>query len=142
MGPTMCAPGIARVVADLNITSQTVSTLAITLYVLGLAIGPMFTSPLSEVYGRLPVYHTANVVFVAFNIGTGLSHTTAQFIVFRFLSGCAAGTPMSLGGGTIADLATPAKRGLAMSLFSLGPLTGPVRLSTCCLSSSPCTDTC
>lgn len=133
MAPTMCAPGISGVVADFNITSQSVSTLAITLYVLGIAIGPMFTSPLSEVYGRLPVYHAANVVFVAFIIGCGVSRNLAEFIVFRFLAGCAGGTPMSLGGGTIADLATPARRGLAMSLFSLGPLTGPVSL---CRSSS------
>jgi len=122
----MCAPGISGIVADLNITSETVSTLAVTLYVLGIAVGPMLLSPLSEVYGRLPVYHASNVVFVAFVIGNALSTNIAQFIVFRFISGCAGGVPMALGGGSIADLTPLAKRGLAMTLFSLGPLTGPV----------------
>lgn len=122
----MCAPGIDGLAVDLNITSQTVSTLAITLYVLGLAIGPMFMSPLSEVYGRLPVYHSGNLVFVGFMVGSALSKNIGQFMVFRFISGCAGGTPMALGGGTIADVTTIEQRGLAMALFSLGPLTGPV----------------
>ncbi|WEW56375.1 hypothetical protein PRK78_001818 [Emydomyces testavorans] len=126
MAPTMCAPGIKGLVHDFGISSHTVSTLAITLYVLGIAIGPMFMSPLSEVYGRLPVYHAANVIFIAFMVGSALSKNIGQFMVFRFISGCAGGTPMALGGGTIADVMSPDKRGLAMALFSLGPLAGPV----------------
>jgi multidrug resistance protein len=126
LAPTICAPGITGIVADLNITTETVGTLAITLYVLGIAVGPMAISPLGEVYGRLPVYHIANLVFVAFIIGNALSTNVAQFIVFRFISGCAGGVPMALGGGSIADLTKLPKRGLAMTLFSLGPLTGPV----------------
>lgn len=126
MAATMCAPGIEGLVIDLNISSRTVSTLAITLYVLGIAIGPMLMSPLSEVYGRLPVYHIANLLFVAFVVGNALSKNISQFMVFRFISGCAGGTPMALGGGTIADVTTFEKRGVAMALFSLGPLAGPV----------------
>ena len=122
----MCAPGIDGLVVDFSISSQTVSTLAITLYVLGIAIGPMFMSPLSEVYGRLPVYHIANLFFVAFVVGNTLSKNIGQFMVFRFISGCAGGTPMALGGGTIADVTLMENRGIAMALFSLGPLAGPV----------------
>ncbi|KAJ5915839.1 MFS transporter [Penicillium verhagenii] len=126
MAPTMCAPGVAQIAADLHITSTVVSTLAITLYVLGISIGPMFTSPLSEIYGRVPVYHGTMFVFVMFIIGDALSKTTAQYMVFGFISGCAGGTPMALGGGSIADLTTIQERAMAMALFSLGPLAGPV----------------
>ncbi|KAK8029362.1 hypothetical protein PG991_006418 [Apiospora marii] len=126
MAPTMCAPGIEQVVHEFDIASPTVSTLAITLYVLGLGVGPMLSSPLSEVYGRLPVYHTANIVFLAFFVGNALSQNVAQFMVFRFISGFAGGTPMALGGGSIADVTSLQTRASAMGLFSLGPLTGPV----------------
>lgn len=122
----MCAPGITGVIADFDISSQSVSTLAVTIYLLGLALGPLFLSSLSEMYGRLPVYHGANFVFVAFIIGTAVSKSTAEFMIFRFLSGCAGGMPLALGGGTIADVTPPSERGLATALFSLGPLAGPV----------------
>ncbi|KAL3472237.1 putative MFS transporter [Aspergillus californicus] len=126
MAPTMCAPAIQDIAADFQITSTAISTLAITLYVLGIAIGPMFMSPLSEVYGRVPIYHAASVIFVVFIIGNALSQNAAQFMVFRFFSGCAGGTPMALGGGTIADITTLEDRASAMVLFSMGPLAGPV----------------
>ncbi|GJN75989.1 hypothetical protein PLICBS_010100 [Purpureocillium lilacinum] len=126
MAPTMCAPGIDDIARDFHIESPAVSTLAITLYVLGIAVGPMLMSPLSEVYGRLPIYHASNAIFVVFVIASALARSLPQFMVFRFLSGCAGGTPMALGGGTIADVTSLEQRASAMSLFSLGPLTGPV----------------
>jgi MFS family permease len=131
MAPTMCAPGAKDIAADLHITSTVLSTLTVTLYVLGLAIGPMFMAPLSEMYGRVPVYHAATTIFVAFVIGNALSKTTAQFMVFRFISGCAGGTPMALGGGTIADITSLQQRAVAMALFSMGPLAGPVSVIFC-----------
>jgi MFS family permease len=137
MAPTICAPGVDKIIADLEVSSTTVGTLAITIYMLGLAIGPMFMSPLSETYGRLPIYHIANIIFVAFIVGNALSKDITQFLIFRFLSGCAGGTPMALGGGTIADLTSIERRGAAMALFSLGPLTGPVSLALLGLESHP-----
>lgn len=126
----MCAPGAKNIAADLKITNTVVATLAVTLYVLGISIGPMFTSPLSEIYGRVPVYHGTTFIFVTFTIGGALSKTTPQYMIFRFISGCAGGTPMALGGGSIADLTTLDQRPMAMALFSLGPLAGPVSPDT------------
>lgn len=122
----MCAPAVKGLVVEFDITSPTASTLAVTIYLLGLATGPMFLSPLSEIYGRVPVYHGSSLAFVAFMVGNALSKNIGQFMVFRFFSGCAGGTPMALGGGTIADVTRFENRGIAMALFSLGPLTGPV----------------
>lgn len=130
MAPTMCVPGAPIFLHEFGVTSSTLAQLAITIYVLGLAVGPMILSPLSEAYGRLPIYHVSNLLFLVFLIGCGLSKTVAQFMVFRFISGCMGGVPMPLGGATIADLTEPKARPLAMALFSLGPLTGPVSLIT------------
>ena len=126
MATTMVAPGIDGVLADFHVNSSAISTLAVTIFLLGLALGPMLLSSMGEVFGRLPVYHTANIVFTAFIVGNALSQNIAQFMVFRFLSGCAGGMPLAMGGGTIADVTLPAKRGFATALFSLGPLAGPV----------------
>ena len=129
----MVAPDIEGVLADFNVTSPAISSLAVTIFLLGLALGPMFFSSMGEVFGRLPVYHTANIVFIAFMVGNALSKNIAQLMVFRFLSGCAGGLPLAMGGGTIADLTIPAERGLATALFSLGPLAGPVICFHCTL---------
>lgn len=126
MAATMIAPGIGGVVANFDVRSPAVSSLAITIFLLGLALGPMFFASMGEVYGRLPVYHAANIVFVAFMIGNALSQNIGQFMVFRIISGCAGGMPLAMGGGTIADVTLPANRGFATALFSLGPLAGPV----------------
>jgi hypothetical protein len=54
-GPQCVHPGRNDIAADLHITSIVVSTLTVRLYVLGIAIGPIFMPPLSEMYGRVPV---------------------------------------------------------------------------------------
>ncbi len=48
-----------------------------------------------------------------------------MLIGFRFLAGCVGAVPLAVGGGTIADLLPRDERGLAMSLYSLGPIIGP-----------------
>lgn len=122
----MVAPGIEAVLSDFEADSTTLQSLSVTIFLLGLALGPMFLAPLGEFFGRLPVYHAANITFTAFMLGTGLSTNIAGFMVFRFLAGCAGGMPLNMGGGTIADVTPPADRGFATALFSLGPLAGPV----------------
>ncbi|KAI4252446.1 MAG: hypothetical protein LQ352_004294 [Teloschistes flavicans] len=126
MAITIIAPGIDGVLTTFNVTSSAISSLAVTIFLLGLALGPMIFSSIGDIYGRLPIYHAGDIFFIAFVIGNALSKNIAQFMVFRFLSGCAGGMPLVMGGGTIADVTLPAKRGLATALFSFGPLAGPV----------------
>ncbi|KAI0440062.1 major facilitator superfamily domain-containing protein [Xylaria telfairii] len=123
---TIVAPGISGLIEEFNIQNETVGILAVTIYLLGFALGPLFISAFSEMYGRLVVYHTSNLVFVAFIIGCALSRNTAEYMVFRFISGFAGAAPLTIGGGTIADVIPLQERGLAASLFGLGPLLGPV----------------
>lgn len=106
-----------------------VASLTVSVYVLGYCVGPFLIAPLSEIYGRLMVYHVCNLVYEAFIIGCALSTNASMFLAFRFLCGCAGAAPMAVGGGTIADLFVSAERGKAMALFSMGPLLGPVRTS-------------
>jgi MFS family permease len=49
-----------------------------------------------------------------------------MLIVFRFVAGCVGAAPLTLGGGTIADLMTQAQRAKALSFWVLGPTIGPV----------------
>lgn len=122
----MFAPGAQDLVAEFGITNSVVASLTVTIYLVGFCIGPLFLASLSETFGRLRVYHLCNGTYIAFTVGCALSTDTAMFLVFRFICGCAASGPMSIGGGTIADIHTQAERGKAMALFGIGPLVGPV----------------
>jgi multidrug resistance protein len=122
----MFAPGAPLLMKDLNITSSSVGSLTVSIYVLGFAIGPFILAPLSELYGRLIFYQACNLVYMAFTLGCALSTNSGMFLVFRFICGCAGSAPMTLGGGTVADLFPQEERGGMMGMLALGPTLGPV----------------
>ncbi|RWA07447.1 hypothetical protein EKO27_g7668 [Xylaria grammica] len=126
LASTMFAPGAAQLASEFNITSSILQALTVSLYVLGFAFGPLILAPLSECYGRLPIYYLCNTVYFAFTAGCAFSTNTAMFLVFRFICGSAASGPMTIGGGTIADITPQEQRGKATALFAIGPLLGPV----------------
>jgi MFS family permease len=122
----MYAPGAALLLADFHSTNTTVGALTVTMYLLGFALGPLVIAPLSELYGRLIVYHVCNVLFLAFTIACAVSPDVGMFLAFRFIAGCAGSAPLTIGGGTVADVIPQEKRGAAMAIFAVGPLLGPV----------------
>ena len=81
---------------------------------------------MSELYGRLYVYHVCNVGFILFTVACALAKNMNQLIVFRFFAGAWGIAPITNGGGTIADLMVPEKRGSSMAIWAIGPLLGPV----------------
>ncbi|KAL2851866.1 major facilitator superfamily domain-containing protein [Aspergillus pseudoustus] len=126
LASSMFAPGVPEVMQDFNSSSPTLSTFVVSVYVLGFAFGPLIVAPLSEYYGRAIVYNACNALFVVFNIASAVAPNLASLVVFRFLDGCAGVAPISCGSGTIADLMPPETRGVAIALWSLGPLFGPI----------------
>lgn len=81
---------------------------------------------MSEMYGRLPLYHICNFLFLIFTIACAVSTSLGMLIGFRFLAGSVGAAPLALGGGTIADIIPREKRGFAMTMWVLGPTIGPV----------------
>lgn len=122
----MFAPAVPDMMASFDDDSSAMASLVVSIYVVGFALGPLLLAPLSEIYGRLPVYHASNLLFLAFTVGCALSTRAGMFVAFRLLAGCVGGTPLVLGGGSIADMIPPEKRGLAMTLWGVGQLFGPV----------------
>ncbi|KAF2744929.1 benomyl/methotrexate resistance protein [Sporormia fimetaria CBS 119925] len=126
LGSTMFAPAIGSVMKDFNSTSPLLSSFTVSIWVLGYFFGPLFLAPLSELYGRLPVYLTCNTLFTIFNLATALSPNLTSLIIFRFLAGTCGGCPITIGAGTFGDLIRPQSRGLIIAIWSLGPLMGPI----------------
>lgn len=59
----MFAPGVPELMKEFGNNSSTLGSFVVSVYVLGFAAGPMIFAPLSEMFGRLPLYHIANVCF-------------------------------------------------------------------------------
>lgn len=121
----MFAPGVPDIMADFNSTNPNLATFVVSVYVLGFAFGPLLAAPMSETYGRAICYNIANVAFVIFTIGTALSQNMGMLIGFRFLMGFAGSTPITNGGGSVADMFPVEQRGKAMSIWAMGPILGP-----------------
>ncbi|KAF4814993.1 MFS transporter prlG [Colletotrichum siamense] len=123
---SMPAPAVREILKDFNAADGVLSSLVVSIFNLGFVFGPVLAAPMSELYGRYPAYSISNVLFLACNAACAVSPNLGVLLVFRFLSGCAGAAPLSIGGGTIADVAPPALRGRAVSVYSLAPLLGPV----------------
>ncbi|KAH8899174.1 bicyclomycin resistance protein [Thozetella sp. PMI_491] len=126
LGSSVFAPGVPQLMQDFRSSSTELAAFVVSVYVLGFALGPLLMAPLSEIYGRLWIYHICNICFVAFLIGCALAPSLNALIVFRFFSGVFGSAPLTNGGGTISDIITQEKRGAAMAAFSIGPLLGPI----------------
>jgi multidrug resistance protein len=120
------APGVPQVMRAFDEKSNLMATFVVSVYLLGFAIGPLVIAPMSEMYGRMPIYNACNVLFIVFNIGCALSNSMGMLIAFRLLAGCAGASPLTLGAGTIADMFPMQERAGAMAIYSMGPLLGPI----------------
>lgn len=119
------AASLSQVAADLH-TTPAIVNLTVALYMLSMAIAPLWWSSLSEVFGRRSIYLISFVLFIVFAILCAVSTSIAMLTVMRVLCGGAAASVQAVGAGTIADIWEPIERGQAMSYFYLGPLCGPL----------------
>ncbi|RMD43858.1 hypothetical protein DV735_g1188, partial [Chaetothyriales sp. CBS 134920] len=126
LASSMVAPGVPLVMEEFNNKSETIGSFVVSIYLLGYAIGPLLLAPMSELYGRLPLYHSCNILFAIWTLACALAPNMATLLVFRLFAGIAGSCPLTIGGGSVADVFVASERGTAMSIFALGPLIGPV----------------
>lgn len=110
------SPASTKFSKDLGVSTE-VATLGLSLCVLGFAFGPMTLAPLSEYYGRSPIYIISYGINLLFLVGTALVSTLGGFLVLRFLTGWFSAVTIANFGGTIADLFEPHATGIPMSIF-------------------------
>lgn len=115
-GASGFSPAAADFANDMHVSHQ-VATLGLSMYVLGLAFGPMSLAPLSEYFGRRPVYVVSYAVFLLLLLGTTFVESLPGFLVLRLFSGYFSSVTISNFGGTIADLFHHHDTGPAMSWF-------------------------
>ncbi|KAL7951834.1 major facilitator superfamily domain-containing protein [Trichoderma barbatum] len=102
-----------------------VSDLGLTTFVLGIAFGPMLLSPLSEFYGRRPIYLVSWSMYLIWLIPSAVAKNIATMLVARFFDGLAGSAFLTVSGGTVGDLFARHELQLPMAAFSIAPFVGP-----------------
>lgn len=105
--------------------SEEVSNLVVALFVAGYCVGPLIWAPLSEQYGRRPLFIVTFFVYMCFQMACALSNNAASLIVFRFLGGVFAACPLANSGAVLADMWDPSTLGAATAVFAVAPIAGP-----------------
>ncbi|MCJ1471571.1 hypothetical protein MMC13_000211 [Lambiella insularis] len=123
IGSSLYTPGVPDVMDQFGV-SQTVALLGLSLYVLGLAFGPVLAAPLSETLGRRAVYLISLPLAALFTLGAGFSQTFASLVICRFFAAFLGSPALAVGAGSNADLWRPVDRGTATVLFLLAPFAG------------------
>lgn len=116
VGSAITSPSIATMSKVFGV-GHTVSVLSTSLYIFGFAGGPVVWGPLSEVYGRKPVFFASSFGFLCFSFATATAKDIQTLMICRFFCGFigaagAVATPSSL-----SDMFLKTARGKSMTAF-------------------------
>jgi hypothetical protein len=125
VGSGIIFPTLEQVTRDFN-AQPVIANMTVALYMLSMAIFPLWWSAFSEASGRRSVYIASFALFIVFSVLSAVSQSIGMLIAMRMLAGGAAASVQAVGVGTIADVWESAERGRAMGIFYLGPLCGPL----------------
>ncbi|OQU97896.1 hypothetical protein CLAIMM_03763 isoform 4 [Cladophialophora immunda] len=122
---SITVPATSAFIAEFNV-NRTAALLPETLYMLGLAFGPLIMAPLSEFIGRRWLYLVTSSSIIAFAGGCGAAQNFATLLICRFLCAFLGSAGVAIGAGTILDVWGMEKAGaMARLLFICGPFLGP-----------------
>lgn len=114
-----------QVTTDMHV-SQIVAILGLSLFVGGLGIGPMFLGPMSEFFGRRPIYLTSFTLFTLFLLPCALAPHISVLLLFRFLGGMAGSAFLSVAGGTVGDMFAGPELSAPMMIYTASPFVCPI----------------
>ncbi|KAI3475250.1 hypothetical protein L1887_63361 [Cichorium endivia] len=100
-------------------TTQLVYLAGNTAFLFAVSITPLVLAPLSEVYGRNPIYLSAVLLFTLLYIPQALAKNITTIIVVRWFQGMAASVGNSMVAGSVSDVFHASERGFPMSLYAI-----------------------
>lgn len=105
--------------------SRIVATLGLSLFIMGLGIGPMLLGPLSEFFGRRPIYLVSFSFFFIWIIPSAVARNIQTMLIARFLDGVSGSAFLSVAGGTVGDMYNREQLQLPMLIYTASPFVGP-----------------
>jgi MFS family permease len=102
-----------------------VASYELTVYIIFAGVGPLFIAPLSNVYGRRPIYLLGNLVAGICNVIAGYCTTWTGILITRVFTGIGAGSTVAIGAATVCDMYFMHERGLYMGIYAFFLTNGP-----------------
>ncbi|KAK9322808.1 major facilitator superfamily domain-containing protein [Lipomyces orientalis] len=128
-GSSIFSPATVVIREEFQIGTVT-SILAISLYVLGFASGPLIWGPLSEMYGRRSPILVSTFVSAVFQMAVARSEDIASIMICRFFAGFFGASCLVVVPASFADIFGNKTRGMAIAIFAtcvfIGPLIAPI----------------
>ena len=125
----MYLPALPIVQNDLGITAS-LAQLTLTMTIIGMALGQIFTGPLSDRYGRRGPLFIGLILFTVATAGCALSENIGWFLVFRFLAGFAGASGIVIARAIARDVCEGPELtrffALLMMVNGLAPIIAPV----------------
>ena len=78
------APSVSLILNDCHSQDRLYTTLLVYIYEIGEALRPLVIAPLSEAYGRLPVWHVTYLLFIYYVMGCAKSTDLGMLIYSTF----------------------------------------------------------
>lgn len=127
---TIYFPLINLLSAQYNTSIQAIN-LTVTLYVVFQGIAPSFFSPLSDTWGRRPVFIVTFSIYTLASIGLAFtSQNYAALLLLRAVQSIGGSAVLSLSYAVVADVAVHGERGKILAPMlaatNLGPCIGPI----------------
>ncbi|KAJ3580319.1 hypothetical protein NPX13_g234 [Xylaria arbuscula] len=112
-------------------TSAQAINLTLTIYIIFQGIFPVIFGPLSDYYGRRPLFLLTLLLYVIGNVGLSLNKQSyAVLLIIRAIQSLGASAAYAISFGVVADLCPPSERGRMLGPISmalnLGACVGPV----------------
>ncbi|TKY88092.1 hypothetical protein EX895_003188 [Sporisorium graminicola] len=112
-------------ISNLLHTSEAATNVTVTVYMIAQGLSPVLWAPLSDVFGRRPIYIMTFLIFVVANLGLSFTNAYWLLVVLRMVQAAGACSAIAIGAGTIGDVTERKERGGYMGYYALAQYTGP-----------------
>ena len=102
-------------------------TLTTAMYLFGMGSGALFAGPLSETFGRNPVYLTSTFCYLFFVLGSALKPTFGGHVACRYFVGLFASGTLGSNGSSVQDQFSFAGRTFAFPVIAWANVAGRLR---------------
>ncbi|KIS70005.1 uncharacterized protein UMAG_11777 [Mycosarcoma maydis] len=117
-------PALPQIAGMLH-TSEAATNVTVTVYMIAQGLSPVIWAPLSDVFGRRPIYILTFFIFFIANLGLSFTNVYWLLVVLRMVQAAGACSAIAIGAGTIGDVTERKERGSYMGYYALAQYTGP-----------------